>query len=438
MSSTQSSGKEEDKVQGPKNQTEQWVVKTRESNEAAPSGRRDQTTASNSSKSFNQSGNTKSGKGKGFSPKYKTRADKNADHLSKAFANQEAKIKGFEDASKKLGSNGNGSIGGGQNNKNPPKTEPPKKTPAEKFAELPETPIKVSSATNFNIKTGETTIVEFQLAPFLVMLFCHLAYVFRYGLSPIYVFDLVVYKVDLHVGFTLLLLVLSFVYQMIHFIYAKGLMPNYIEIKYDSDYVDVQNDKDYRHDVVGVGDLKHKNPYFIWVVQTAYSRAVFNVKIWKKIIRSAEVKLPTLNPVNGKSNEQKFIISLELYMQLEASKFANLLDTKEDVFATIVRAASNFQSVNINRLTTLGSKDEKLVVNNTALVAFYAYLEHLESRNLDFLLPLSRRTNFCTVIDTVKLNCQILEMSRRMQLLHELALWILPAGYLFRLLPLVP
>lgn len=415
---------------------EKWRVKTTKEEQTKTTSAREQNTSQNTRKTSNQSG-TRARKDEGFSRKYQTRGAKNSDVLAKQFANQEAKLRGKEDAEKELGRGGRNNNDGGA--RPPVKTPPPpKKSPAEIFAELPPTSINNNSAQNFSIKTGDRQIVELDLSPYIISFSVYFLLYMWWGFEPLFIFAFK--QITIHVSFavTLSLLVISFSINLWRHLKTKIYEPNYIEIKYHSPYTGVLTDKDYRHDVVGVGDLKHKDPYFIWVVQTAYARINFNLMLWKYVLRSVEKNFNTRSPVNGKQNQQKYIISLELYMQLEASKFANLMDTKEDIYVTIARAASNFQSVNIVKMTTLGGEHEKLVVNNTAIVAYYAFLEFAENRQLDFLLPLSRRSNFFTVIDTEKLNYLKLEMSRPVQLLHELALWIPLVAFLFKLLPLVP
>lgn len=211
-----------------------------------------------------------------------------------------------------------------------------------------------------------------------------------------------------------------------------SLSPNHIKITYSRPFLTPPT-KDERPDVVGLGDLKHKDPFHCYVYTDSYSRTkvefLFNFYY-------TEFRFSRCFDYLCKRKES--LISLELYTQLAVSKFANNMDTDETVFSNIDYAARNFQSINLSRIVSLYGAKEKFVVNNTAKVAFYAYREYMEHSDQDFLLPPTRALHFYTATASEKLISPLSQMLKVTQSFLQLYRWILLAGLLCKfLLPLL-
>lgn len=209
------------------------------------------------------------------------------------------------------------------------------------------------------------------------------------------------------------------------------LEPNHIRITYARPASIPTTDR--RPDVIGSGDLKHKDPHYCYVFYDTFSRTkvkfIFNVFFTDyKFSRNFDFLV--------KRTEK--LISMELYSQIAVSKFANNMDEKEVVFANLDFAAKAFQSVNLGRDVSLLGPHEKMAVNNTVKVAYYAYREYMEHSSQDFLLPPTRARHFYMATDSEKLISPLSGMLNLLLSFLKYYRWILVAGLLFKyLLPLL-
>lgn len=201
---------------------------------------------------------------------------------------------------------------------------------------------------------------------------------------------------------------------------------NYEIVSFDS-YYDWIVPGDERPDVIASADLKHKDPVF------AYMKHEFRF-IADLVLGDPHAHHFRFRLSDSLLREEKYLVSLELYSQLAIAKYANNTDGPQVVRANIDYAARAFQSVNLSKLVSFASKEEKMVVNRTSNVAYMAYLEYLIHDQILFQTQPVRVRAFSMDIASVRSSSRSLDESKLIFVLARLVLLIFLGGLLSRLL----
>lgn len=200
---------------------------------------------------------------------------------------------------------------------------------------------------------------------------------------------------------------------------------------------------DYRSDIMGTADVKHRNAELALMKLEKYGR--IHVYLFGFCIYT---KTKFVQREDGTEEKWLFGVSLELLSQLNNPKLLNTLDDRKTVKSNLDYAARNFQSVNIPRWLTFEKPEWRFVVQNTVHLALALYdeqtiLTHVEKgekvsvNQKDFLLPPAGVSAIC--MDTVSVKSSYLSLSplRIMSGLVQLDRSILAAVHLYKSLLMV-
>lgn len=139
--------------------------------------------------------------------------------------------------------------------------------------------------------------------------------------------------------------------------------------------------RDERADLSTMTDIRHNDPKFAWVEVEVKRQIQFDFGLFHFGVNVAA--LP-----HFPKRKEEWLISMELFSQLNHPKYVNFLNTPETVLADLMYGARSSMTINLSRSLAVGDYHQRNLVSSTVHCVYYAYLEHLKNKEQwNFLLP---------------------------------------------------
>lgn len=153
-----------------------------------------------------------------------------------------------------------------------------------------------------------------------------------------------------------------------------------VNIKFDGWHND-EPTRDERADLSMNSDIRHTDPKFFWVKMTQSRKIRVNLLVY-----SFDLEVSGLPTYTKKTD--RWLISMELFSQLNHPKYVNFLNEPQTVLSDLMYGARSIMTINLSRKLAVSDYYNRNLVSHTVHCVYYAYLEHLkEKETWNFLLP---------------------------------------------------